>query len=112
MPGDLLPEPLRLDGIIFFQEFAGIMSAIHEIFVNPVKYRNKSRISVRKLDFRVTMREISGITTDFRDFLSSDRTHERMDIFYPAKFIAGTMVHLIIKEYYYLLPAKFSNSAL
>ena len=44
------------------------MTAVHKIFLIPLKHRHKSSISFIKPDFNVALREISGITTDFRFF--------------------------------------------
>ena len=39
------------------------------VVLNPVKYRNKIHIFVRQPDFSVILREISGLTTDFKVIL-------------------------------------------
>ena len=51
---------------------------------------------VRKADFSVSLRKISGITKDFRVFLLFwNEPGERVDIFYPAKISINQIKILI-----------------
>ena len=56
--------------------------SVIEIFLNPEIHGNKSLISIRKPNFNVTLREISGIITDLSSFSVMRNEHdELMDIF-------------------------------
>ena len=68
--------------MVCFFDFSGIMPAVYGMYLNPIKHRNKCHISIRKPDFRVTLREISGITTDFRDFPSLQNEYNEWMVFF------------------------------